>query len=551
MITVFVASLIRTMDATQPEATAVAVRDGIILGVGTLETLSPWLDSDEYIIDHSFANKVLTPGLIDPHVHPMLPALLTQMPFIAPDEWDLPTGFFPSVATPQGYWNALAAAFDQHTGDDPFFTWGYQPMFHGPLTRTDLDRRISGDKPVVVWDRSFHGIYMNSAALAWFGITDVHSLATTPGARDCADLATGHFWEAGLESLMAGIQRQFLTPEKMMRGLGVFAAMVRKGGITTIADMGLGLMIAPEQELGMQKAAFDDPSCGFRVLSVPIETTFVADGSSTEQMFARIEAMQADTTGGNVQVTKHLKLMADGAFYSQGFKLCTPGYIDGHDGEWIVPPAVTEQIAKAAWNKGYQLHMHCNGDEGAKFSVGLVADCLEEKPRFDHRFTMEHWGYSTEEQNRRAAALGVQISGQPFYLRILGDKYADVGMGYDRAHAMARFNTVLRYGMNLALHSDCPMAPLEPLELARTAVHRRTLDGNVVGPEERITVEQALRAITIDAAWNLGLEETIGSIRAGKSADFTVLDRDPLTDLDHATVLGTVYRGAIVHDAMS
>lgn len=547
MITVFTARLIRTMDPTVPEATAVAVRDGVILGVGSLESLHPWLNTDEHVVDDRHAEHVLVPGLIDPHLHPMLPALLTQMPFIAPDDWDLPTGHFPGALTPEAYWAALTSAFARHVGDDPFFTWGYQPMFHGPMTRDLLDERVSAEHPVVIWDRSFHGLYLNSSALAWFGIAGVDDLASTPGARECTDVDSGHFWEAGLQSLMAGIQRLFLTPDRLTRGLGVFAGMVRTAGITTVADMGLGLMIAPEQELALQQATFGDPACGFRLLSVPIETTFVADGSSVEQMFTRIEAMQSQSAGGNVQVTKHLKLMADGAFFSQGFRLCAPGYIDGHQGEWIVPPEMSTIIAKEAWRRGYQLHIHCNGDEGARFSLGLVAECLDDKPRVDHRFTIEHWGYSTDEQNRQAAALGVQISGQPFYLHILGDAYAEHGLGYDRVQSMGRFNTVLRYGMNLALHSDCPMAPIDPLGLARSAVHRRTLAGNVVGPSECITVEQAFRAITIDAAWNLGLEDTVGSIRSGKSADFAVLDRDPVADLDGARVLGTVFRGVPVH----
>lgn len=549
MITVYTAAKIRTMDPGTPEATSVAVRDGIILDVGTIEQLQPWLDSDDYVINTDYQDKVLFPGLIDPHVHPMLPAILTQMPFLAPDDWSLPTGFFPGAITPESYWETLAKYYEQHEGDEPFFTWGYHPMFHGPLTRADLDSKISADKPVGIWDRSFHGIYLNSAALEWFGLKSEDNLATTPGTRECTNLEAGHFWEAGLVSLMEGLQKLFIGPERIIGGMATFGAMVRKGGITSIADMGLGLMIPPEQELALQTAVFSDPSCGFRVLAVPIETAFVTDGSTEEQIFNRIEAMQAESVDKNVQVTKHLKLMADGAFYSQGFRLCSPGYIDGHEGDWILPPEISTKIAKAAWDRGYQLHVHCNGDEGADFSLGLINDLLNEKPRFDHRFTLEHWGYSTDEQNRRAAVLGVQVSGQPYYTKILGDKYAQHGLGYSRAKVMARFNTVLAHGMNLALHSDCPMAPLEPLELARTAVNRQTLEDNVVGQNERITVEQALRAITIDAAWNLGLEESIGSIRAGKSADFVVLDSDPVADLESVKILGTIYQGVPVVEA--
>ena len=546
MITVYTASLIRTMDDQLPEATAVAVRDGVILGVGTVDSLKSWLDSDKVTIDRTHEGSVLMPGLVEPHCHPMLPSLLLQMPFIAPDDWDLPTGYFPGQITAEGYWTELGKRFAAHTGDDPFFTWGYSQWFHGPMGKAMLDEKLSSTKPVMLWERSFHQIYMNTAGLAWFGITGPSSLPDLPEVAEMSDIEDGHFWEAGLAAVMPGIQKLFLTPERMMTGLGRFGQMLRNSGVTTVCDMGMGLMLKPEQELDLQLASFSDPACGFRLLSVTQETAFAADGSTPEQAVARMDAMREKTKGGNVQVSHHFKLMADGAFYSQGFRLCSPGYIDGHQGEWIVPPPVTRQLAFAAWNAGYQLHIHVNGDEGAAFCLDLVADCFEQHPKLDHRFTMEHWGFATDEQTRRAAALGAQVSGNPFYLHVLGDKYGQAGLGQDRGAIISGYGTVLRHGMNLALHSDCPMAPIDPIQLAQAAVSRRTLDGNVVGEGEALTVEQALRAITIDAAWTLRLEETIGSIRAGKSADFTIVDRDPLVDLDGVRVLGSIYRGTPV-----
>jgi predicted amidohydrolase YtcJ len=112
---------------------------------------------------------------------------------------------------------------------------------------------------------------------------------------------------------------------------------------------------------------------------------------------------------------------------------------------------------------------------------------------------------------------------------------------------MGRAGSVARAGVPLGLHSDCPMAPAQPLLLAWCAVNRQTASGQVLGPEERITVEQALRAITIDAAFVLGVEEEIGSIVAGKTADFTILEQDPYAvppeALKDVPIWGTVFEG--------
>ncbi|MGB0142772.1 MAG: amidohydrolase, partial [Luminiphilus sp.] len=137
---VYTAKLIRTMEPALPEATAVAVEDGKVLAVGSLDSLSPLIASRGARIDRQFDDKVMTPGFIDPHVHPTLPAVLTQFPFLAPDDWYLPTGDFPGATTPEGYRSALQNLVAQH--DDasvPFVAFGYHPLWHGEVWRDDLN----------------------------------------------------------------------------------------------------------------------------------------------------------------------------------------------------------------------------------------------------------------------------------------------------------------------------------------------------------------------------------------------------------------------------
>ncbi|HHL20202.1 MAG TPA: hypothetical protein ENJ52_01605 [Aliiroseovarius sp.] len=159
---------------------------------------------------------------------------------------------------------------------------------------------------------------------------------------------------------------------------------------------------------------------------------------------------------------------------------------------------------------------------------------------------MEHFGLSTEEQVARIAALGAQVSANIWYLHELGEVFAERSIGYERASQMVRLGSLARAGVPFALHSDYTMAPAEPLRAAWVAVNRLTEGGAVFCENERIPVHQAMQAITINAARMLGQESRIGSIRAGKRADFTVLDEDPyevdpmrLKDIPiHATVFG-------------
>ena len=199
-----------------------------------------------------------------------------------------------------------------------------------------------------------------------------------------------------------------------------------------------------------------------------------------------------------------------------------PGYIDGHEGKWLTPPAEVEALARLFWDRGYQLHVHVNGDEGMDVVLDILeriltakaCSCegqtprapLSEGSRPDHRTTLHHVGFATNDQLRRAGRLGVVISAQPYYIRALGDLYAAHGLGYDRASQMSRIGAMMRHGIPTSLHSDFTMAPAAPLTLAWVAVNRVTSEGSLMAPSERITVEQALRAITIDAAFALRME---------------------------------------------
>ena len=250
-----------------------------------------------------------------------------------------------------------------------------------------------------------------------------------------------------------------------------------------------------------------------------------------------------------------MKLFADGGFFAELMQVQEPGFIDGHHGEWLMPPEFFESLARTYWNAGYKIHVHCTGDLGVELALDVLEKLQWERPRVNHRFTIEHFGLSTPEQVRRIADLGALVSCNIYYVHELGDAYWKNSIGYERASQMSRLGTLAHYNVTTALHSDFTMAPAQPLYSAWVAVNRLSESGEILAPTERISLNAALRAITINAAYVLGMEHEIGSIRAGKKADFTVLGADPfeipVKELKDIPILGTVFEGTPYENVQS
>ena len=520
-IRVFVAKSIVTMDDTLPRGTAVAVRGGRILSVGDLASLEPWLGGP-HTIDRRFEESVLLPGLIDNHLHPLLAALLLPMVFITPEDWELPEGRVAGVDGRDAYLARLRAAEAALPPGAWLDTWGHHALFHGPITRADLDA-VSTERPIVVWQRSFHETVLNSRALEATGL-DAADFADHPH----VDWANGHFFETGNAVAVRAMNQRLFTPERLTRGLDALRALVHRGGITTMADMGVGMMTGSiERDLAMM-AALTGPETPFRTVLVAgpgLMSEYATGGAAAAR--EAIEALPPTGSEKLRHLRGHVKLLADGAFFSQLMQMGPPGYIDGHHGEWLTEPAELEATAREFWNAGYRIHVHANGDAGVGATLEILAKLQDERPRFAHGFTFHHFGFATSEQVRRLATLGAGVSANPNYVHVLAERYARSGLGPERASQMVRLGSLVRAGAPVSLHSDLTMAPARPLFLAQVAATRRSIGGAVHAPTERLTPHQALRAVTLDAAAALGLEEEIGSVRAGKRADFTVVDRDP------------------------
>ena len=546
-VTVFLAKEIVTMEPGLPRATAVAVADGRIVAVGELEDMQPWLDKPGGRIDRSLEDKILMPGFIDPHVHPSLPAVLTQFPFLAPDDWSLPTGEFPGATTPGDYQKKLKAQVDAYSVDQgreagiPFISWGYHQLWHGEIRRQQLNQWFP-ETPVMLWHRSFHELIANDAALELLGVKE----ADLQGVHE-ASWEEGHFWENGMYVLVPKLSFLF-RPDRYAQGMQNFIEMMHQSGVTSAMDMGVGIFGDPVGETALIRKVMEESQAPARIVLTPIITDFLGRGVSPEDALAQIESWTQDNSE-RVMFDRHFKLMMDGAIYSGLSQYAYPGYMDGHQGQWMAPLETTFAWAEVFWKAGYQLHAHTNGDGSAAALIDMLRRLQAETPRVDHRFTLEHFAYATEDQLRQMHALGMLVSANPYYQYMLADIYAERWLGEDRARNMVPLGAVTRQGMRFGLHSDCPMAPLSPLTLAWTAVNRGTINGNDNAEAQKVTVEEAIRAITVDAAWLMRMEDEIGSIRAGKRADFAVLEANPFKvnpkKLKDVEVWGTVFGGEV------
>jgi len=546
-ITVFVAKKVITMDESWPTATAVAVRDGKVLSVGSLDDLKPWLKSASQVtIDRTFAGKILLAGFVEAHSHPFIGGstitrpLLTYLPMATPYGPE-----FPGVKT-----QAEAAAKlveyikSAKSPDETVLVYGYDVIAMGGqhLDKTMLDK-VSMTQPLLVWDASSHFVYANSVALKKYKVTRESTkkngiMAGPDGEPNGQILGT-----SAAQSILTAVFAEIQTPESAIGNIRYFVDLGRRYGVTTMADMGYGVVNLPLEEVIFDKF-FNDPNSPMRLVAVADLATI--KGAKGDGAMAFVKSLPSRNT--DKLIFNGVKFYVDDSFLSLGMVMENPGYTDGRKGIYITPPEKIIETMLPWWEAGFQIHVHSNGNGSNKATVDALYGLMLHKPRADHRFTLQHFGMSSPEVVRRLARLGGVASVNPYYLYSRSEFNAPY-VGSDRAYTAARLKTLVDAGVPTALHADTPVGPPNPLEMVWIAVNRFGLSGKVRGPEERISVHQALRMVTIDAAFSVGVEDKVGSIAAGKFADFAVLEQDPYAvpkaKIRDIKIWGTVSGGRI------
>ena len=586
MTTIYSARRILTMNPRRPVATHVAVRDGRVLGAGTLDELAGWGD---YELDERFAGKVVMPGFVEGHCHSWEGSAWedTYLGFFdrtAPDgglhpglkNIDAVVERFRAAAAsaeadaraeaghgagksrpggsggpdgaggpggPDGPGRAGASDTPGEPGrsGEAVMGWGFDPIFFGGrrMVAADLDR-VSATRPVIVMHQSGHIVNVNSEALRRAGITrdtNVQGLV-----RDADGEPTGELQGPALRAIVyrAAGRDRFLD---MGRGdsLWRFAQSARRAGVTTATDLANEL---PEETVASQVAITADEDFPLRIVPA-----FFAAARPADEGVAWVKSL---IPRSHERLRYGLvKLVLDGSIQGFTARMKWPGYYNGHEnGLWYIEPnEELPRILGTFHRAGLQVHIHTNGDEATEAAIDAIETVLRERPAADARFTLQHCQMAHDAHFRRMARLGICANLFANHLYYWGDQHHALTMGPERAGRMDAAGTAKRLGVPFSIHSDAPVTHLAPLFTAWCAVNRRTASGRVLGETERITVADALHAITLGAAFTLKLDTEIGSIETGKRADFAILEDDPLAvepaALKDVAVWGTVVGGRV------
>lgn len=538
-ITVFSARKIITMNPARPNATHVAMREGRILGVGSVEELAGWGD---YVLDETFKDKVIMPGLVEGHSHAM-EGTLWKYTYV---------GYFDRMDPHGKVWSGLKAIEDVLNRlresevkltdpETPLPAWSLDPIYfdNERVTRQDLDR-VSETRPVGVMHASGHILNVNSKALELAGL--LKPGIDHPGVPLGEDgLPTGELKGPDVMTpvgVHVGFDRDMLACDE--EGLIDFAKLCVRTGVTTATDLAARL---PDDAVAMMSEVTGRDNYPARI--VPLRFHHGVTPVDLIDHVLKLQELSSDRLRLGM-----IKVVVDGSIQGFSARIRWPGYYNGADnGLWYISPEQLREIINMSLEKGIHIHTHTNGDEATE----LVLDCMEEglrkHPSLDHRFTLQHCQLADRAQFRRMAKLGMCVNLFANHHFYWGDEHYNLTVGPERALRMNACATALEHEVPMAIHSDAPITPLGPLFTAWCAVNRLTASGRTQGESEKISVADALYAITLGAAYTLKLDGEIGSIETGKRADFAILEDDPESiapeNLKDVNVWGTIQDGRI------
>lgn len=520
---------ILTMDANNSRPEAVLTTGRTIRAVGRESILRAQMPEDTRL--HDLQGQTLIPAFIDPHGHFPDPG------FIALFRVDL-------ASPPRGDCTNMAMVLDRlraKVAETPKSEWVMGVLFDNTAiaegrmpTRAELDS-VSTDHPIWVLHASGHNGVANSVALSRRGIS-----------RDTPDPLGGRYGrseDGELTGLIEGLSAMgemgdtdFLIDRKRFwEGFAACREEYLSHGVTYAQNAWTSrVMLDHFASLG----ADADP--GIDLMLLPIGE-LEPDLSKT-----------LDWPGNPHFTLGPRKLFTDGAFQLQTAYLTHP-YHRPIDRKYPCGmPYVSEKEHRREVRKlhdlGHQIHCHCNGDAGADMFINAVAAALDHNPRADHRHTIIHGQTLRDDQLARMADLGMTVSFFSAHIHFWGDRHHSTFLGPERANRLSPAASAERFGVRYTLHNDASVTPTRPLHLAHCAVNRTTSSGRQLGEDQKISVLSALRAQTIDAAWQVFQEDRRGSIEPGKVADLAVLSGNPVENperLADLKVTTTVREGKV------
>jgi hypothetical protein len=506
----------------RPWVEAVATRGADVEAVGTLPELrDAWPEAD--VID--LAGGTLLPGLIDAHNH-----FLSTGESLA--SWDLR---YPGVDSAEALLRVVRAAADAAAPGEILSGFGFDNAKYSLPSLAELDA-ASGDHPLQLFHTSGHNVLVNSLVLAREGV-DEHTM-DPPGGRFVRD-ADGCLTGLCLDSACGAVVPtevdigshgpNFHTTASLDDLVGAVdraSKAFRAAGLTCVSDAQV-----TARELRGYREARRRGVLGVRTVCMPL--------SHQLDEFAGLGLV--GPFGDDHLSIGHLKIYADGSL-TGGTAAFTPELgVQGQVASYFHEPAELAALIKRAWSAGWRVGVHAQGDEAIAHVLDGFAAGAASAPRDDARPRIEHAGLPTSAGVARMASLGVIAVNQPSYLHDFGDEYAE-SLGKD-ADDLQPWRDELEAGVRVVISSDSDVASYRPLTTIAHAMQRRTMTGRVLGERHRLTLDEALFAHTIDAAFAVGLERRIGSLEPGKAADLTWLADDlravPPEEVQHVDVVAT------------
>lgn len=534
--TILKASTIITMDEARPRARALAVDSatGRITAIGSVAEVQAAAPG---VAVTDLGDTVLMPGFVEPHSHPLLSGMATQEPayWVSPNvgvkTWDDVTTIF-------------AKAHKEHPPEDVLVFNGVDRLLQqAPMPTREVLDPIFGNRPVVVVDNSGHGLYFNSATIALLGWADGKAPADPVGGsygREADGVTSnGTAFESGAIMTVIAEVLPKAIPHPLHSG-ALFYKLMAQCGITATSEHTYNT-----GQYQAYAALASVPGCPLRLhlYHMSIEPDAGEDICFPDPDMVRKVGIKLWADGspwiGNIAISFD---------YLDNPTTRTAQIPTGPRGEpqMNYTRAQLDEVLDTLVPTGYQIAFHCNGDVGFDVVLDSYAAALAKFGLLgsDHRWRVEHLGAARRDQFERAAALGVTCSLSPFQYIYWGDLLD--GTMFDSAHGSQwqRVRDAFEAGVTPSYHNDGSVCPPHQLLNVQHTVTRTTIDGNVHGANQAVALDDALKAITINGAYQLQRDHEIGSLAVGKYADLVELSADIYTVpadqiVDQVKVLGT------------
>lgn len=538
--TILKAASIITMDDDAPDAEAIAFDSGTgrITKVGTLAACQEHAPG---VAVTDLGNAVLMPGFVEAHSHPVLSGLLTQ----APVHWIAPSNGYPTFADVAILWNTVEK---QTAPGSAVIFYGLDRPTQGVAapTATTLDGYFP-DRPAIVIDNSGHAVYFNSKIIAELGWPDAKPPANPPGARyghNADGTSNGIAYEtAAILTVITPTLKQVVTDP--LASAAAFVRLMATNGITATSDMAYADSIQPAYEALLALPDAPIRLSVYRSATGPDAHEPVKTSLPEAMLQQQGVKMWADGSPFLGTLAASFPYVNDAVVQKAGIPI-GPGWEDNMN--W--PRKQIDPILDQFAGTGLQAACHINGDVALDIMLDAYEHVLAVHNLLgtDHRWRIEHCGAARADQLQRAHSLGLVLSLAIYQVVYWGDLLDGQLFASDIGSQWAATGDAAKAGMRFSMHNDGPLSPPIPIVNMHCATTRQSNTGHVHGPQQCVTIDQALRAYTIDAAYGIRRDHEIGSLEVGKLADLVELSMNPRevdpTDLvDKVKVLGTWLAG--------